>query len=102
MHFAASGKVCDLLFAGGFTEINALDKQNQSALHTARNASVAKAILEHPNFNQLNVTWKFSQLWDVLQIAEETGDRCSLSSQSCTAWDVETTAILVVFYPLQQ
>ena len=54
LHFAASGRVCDLLFAGGFTEINALDKQNQSALHTARNASVAKAILEHPNFNQLN------------------------------------------------
>ena len=64
LHFAASGKVCDLLFAGGFTEINALDKQNRSALHTARNASVAKAILEHPNFNQLNVTWKFSQLWE--------------------------------------
>lgn len=54
LHFAATGTVCQLLFAAGFTAVNALDKSNRSALHAARNVGVARAILEHPGFKELN------------------------------------------------
>ncbi|CAL1144149.1 unnamed protein product, partial [Cladocopium goreaui] len=58
LHFAATGTVCQLLFAAGFTAVNALDKSNRSALHAARNVGVARAILEHPGFKELNVAWQ--------------------------------------------
>eukprot|EP00913_Durusdinium_trenchii_P030286 g28374.t1 len=54
LHFAASEAVCRRLFAKGFSQVNALDSMKRSALHNARDAGVAKAILEHPDFDQLN------------------------------------------------
>mmetsp|Transcript_30692 Transcript_30692/g.57461 ORF Transcript_30692/g.57461 Transcript_30692/m.57461 type:complete len:493 (-) Transcript_30692:105-1583(-) len=54
LHFAGSDVVCSLLFAAGLEAVNAIDSYGMTCLHTAKTVAVARAILQHPRFCELN------------------------------------------------
>eukprot|EP00440_Ansanella_granifera_P011540 gb/GFBE01012527.1/.p1 GENE.gb/GFBE01012527.1/~~gb/GFBE01012527.1/.p1 ORF type:complete len:512 (+),score=108.77 gb/GFBE01012527.1/:1-1536(+) len=51
---ACSSAVCSELFKAGFSEVNAVDHLGRTALHACKSAEVARSILEHPDFNEVN------------------------------------------------
>ena len=59
LHYATSEEACALLFQAGFGAINALDDVGMSALHTAKNLGVVRAVVEHPKFLKLNAICDF-------------------------------------------